>query len=156
MWRKPPNAGILSASRSPMAMSRDGLLPGAMQRVSRRFGTPYISILLTSIFMITVIATLDIADLVKAASTMMLVLFLMVNIAVIIMRASKIQNYMPLYKSPFYPWLQLVGIGLYVFLIIDLVAAMGMMPLLVLGTFVSGGSGISCTSEPGSSGSAHW
>jgi basic amino acid/polyamine antiporter, APA family len=134
------NAGILSASRSPMAMSRDGLLPGALQRVSKRFGTPYISIILTSAFMIAVIALLDIADLVKAASTMMLVLFLMVNVAVIIMRASKIQNYRPLYKSPFYPWLQLIGIALYLFLIIDMVAAMGLMPLLVLGGFVSAGS----------------
>ena len=134
------NAGMLSASRSPMAMSRDGLLPSLLQRVSVRFGTPYISILFTSAFMITVIAILDIADLVKAASTMMLVLFLMVNVAVIIMRASKIQNYRPLYKSPFYPWLQLAGIGLYLFLIIDMVAEMGMMPLLVLGAFVSAGS----------------
>ena len=134
------NAGILSASRSPMAMSRDGLLPGAMQRVSERFGTPYISILFTSAFMIMVIAVLDIADLVKAASTMMLVLFLLVNAAVIVMRASKIQNYRPLYRSPFYPWLQLVGIGLYLFLIVDMVAEMGLMPLVVLGAFLSAGA----------------
>ncbi|MCP4377981.1 MAG: amino acid permease [bacterium] len=134
------NAGILSASRSPMAMSRDGLLPGILRKVSPKFGTPHISIILTSAFMIAVIALLDISDLVKAASTMMLVLFLLVNVAVIIMRASKIQNYRPLYRSPFYPWLQLIGIGLYLFLIIDMVAAMGMMPLMVLGGFVSAGS----------------
>ena len=130
------NGGILTASRSPMAMSRDGLLPVGMQMVSDRFGTPHVSILATSAFMITVIAVLDIPDLVKAASTMQLVLFLLVNVAVIIMRTSKIQNYRPLYKSPLYPWLQLVGIGLYVFLILDMVAKMGMMPLLVLGGFV--------------------
>ena len=134
------NGGILAASRSPMAMSRDGLLPGIMQKVSKRFGTPYISILVTSTFMIVVITILDIPDLVKAASTMMLVLFLMVNIAVIIMRASKIQNYRPLYRSPFYPWLQLAGTAIYLFLIIDMIAEMGIMPLLVLGGFMLAGS----------------
>ena len=134
------NGGILAASRSPMAMSRDGLLPGILQKVSRRFGTPYLCILLTSGFMIAVIALLDIADLVKAASTMKLVLFLMVNVAVIIMRTSRIENYRPLYRSPLYPWLQLLGIVIYVFLIIDMVAEMGRMPLLVLGAFVLAGT----------------
>ncbi|MDP6546950.1 MAG: amino acid permease [Phycisphaerae bacterium] len=134
------NGGILAASRNPMAMSRDGLLPEVMQRVSKRFGTPYVSILLTSVFMITVIAILDVADLVKAASTMMLVLFLMVNVAVIIMRGSKIQNYRPLYRSPFYPWLQLAGIAVYLFLITDMVAEMGWIPLLVLGGFMLAGA----------------
>ena len=134
------NAGILAASRSPMAMSHDGLLPGVLQRVSHRFGTPYVSILFTSAFMMTVIAALDIADLVKAASTMMLVLFLLVNGAVIIMRASKIQNYRPLYKSPLFPWLQIAGIAIYLFLIIDMVAEMGWIPLVVLGAFLSAGA----------------
>ena len=134
------NGGILAASRSPMAMSRDGLLPGVLQKVSERFGTPHLCILLTSGFMITVIALLDIADLVKAASTMKLVLFLMVNVAVIIMRTSRIQNYRPLYRSPLFPWLQLVGIGVYLFLIIDMVAEMGRTPLLVLGGFVVSGA----------------
>ncbi|HHH76740.1 MAG TPA: hypothetical protein ENL03_06925, partial [Phycisphaerae bacterium] len=101
---------------------------------------PYVSILITSAFTITVIAILDIADLVKAASTMMLVLFLLVNLSVIIMRASKIQNYRPLYRSPFYPWLQLVGIGLYLFLIIEMIAAMGTVPLAALGAFLSAGA----------------
>jgi amino acid transporter/mannitol/fructose-specific phosphotransferase system IIA component (Ntr-type) len=134
------NAGILAASRNPMAMSRDGLLPEIMQRVSKRFGTPHVSVLLTGAFMVAVIAILDIADLVKAASTMMLVLFLMVNGAVIIMRGSKIQNYRPLYRAPFYPWLQLTGIAVYLFLIIDMIAEMGWVPLIVLGGFMLAGA----------------
>jgi len=130
------NSGILAASRNPLAMSRDGLLPDVLHRVSRRFHTPYVSILLTSFFMIVVIAVLDVADLVKAASTMMLVLFLMVNVAVIIMRGSRIQNYRPLYRAPLFPWLQLAGIGVYAFLIVEMTAEMGMVPLLVLGGFL--------------------
>jgi len=125
------NGGILAASRSPMAMSRDGLLPGVVEKVSRRFATPYVSILITSAFIIVVIAVLSITNLVKVASTMMLMLFVLVNLAVLIMRGSKIQNYRPLYKAPFYPWLQVAGIVVYLFLI----AEMGRIPLLTTGAF---------------------
>jgi len=125
------NGGLLTASRSPMAMSRDRLLPGAMQKVSRRFGTPHVSILLTSAFMIGVIAVLSIPDLVKVASAMMLMLFALVNVAVLIMRSSGLQNYRPLYKAPFYPWLPLAGIAVYLLLIVD----MGMVPLAMTGSF---------------------
>jgi len=125
------NSGILTASRSPMAMSRDGLLPRAFQRLSGRLGTPYVSILLTSAFMIAVIVTMDIERLVKVASTMMLLLFVLSNLAVLIMRSSRIQNYRPLYRCPAYPWLQLAGIAVYLLLI----AEMGMVPLLTTGAF---------------------
>ena len=129
------NSGILAASRSPMAMGRDGLLPAAMKKLSGRFATPFVSILVTSGFMIAAIASLRIEDLVKAASTMMLMLFAMVSLSVIIMRSSGIQNYRPLYKAPFYPWLQIAGIAAYLFLIAD----MGAAALLVTLMFVLAG-----------------
>ncbi|GAH98354.1 unnamed protein product [marine sediment metagenome] len=44
------NGGILAASRSPMAMSRDRLLPPLLAQVSSRFKTPHISIVLTGGF----------------------------------------------------------------------------------------------------------
>ncbi|MBN1593506.1 MAG: amino acid permease, partial [Candidatus Coatesbacteria bacterium] len=62
------NGGIASASRSPMAMSRDGLLPSFLHKLSPGRGTPTISILLTSSFMILVIAFLSLENLVKTAS----------------------------------------------------------------------------------------
>jgi len=130
------NSSILSASRSPLAMSRDGLLPKFLDRVSGRFNTPHVSILITSTFMIATIALLSIENLVKFASTMMLMLFLLVNVAVLIMRGSKIQNYRPLFRAPLYPWTQLAGIVLYLFLI----AEMGSVPLLTTGAFALAGT----------------
>jgi amino acid transporter len=62
------NGGIFAASRSPMAMSRDRLLPPPLARVNNRFKTPHISILLTGGFMIVAIVFLDIEKLVKTAS----------------------------------------------------------------------------------------
>ncbi len=130
------NAGILSASRSPLAMSRDGLLPRRFAKVSRRFGTPYVSVLLTGGFMIAMIALLRISDLVKVASTMMLILFLLVNVAVLVMRGSRLQNYRPLYRSPLYPWVQIAGVLIYAALVGMLAAKLGPVPLLTAGGFI--------------------
>ena len=125
------NAGILSASHSPMAMGRDDLLPRFLGKINKRFHTPHVSILATAIFMIGVIAFLSIENLVKTASTMMILMFLFVNISVIIMRASKLQNYRPVFHCPLYPWIQIAAIILYVFLIIE----MGAVPLLITAGF---------------------
>ena len=69
------NAGLLAASRDPMAMGKDQLLPGFFAKISKR-GTPTFSILFTSFFMIFVILFLDIESLVKTASLLKILLFL--------------------------------------------------------------------------------
>ncbi len=126
------NAGILSASRSPMAMSRDKLLPGFFRDVNARYGTPHVSIILTSFFMIVVILFLALEDLVKTASTLMLILFMFVNLAVIVMRESRIHSYRPSFVCPFYPWLQIAALLAYGFLIFE----MGEVPIIITGAFI--------------------
>ncbi len=128
------NAGILAASRIPMAMSRDRLLPSVLGRVHERFHTPHWAILLTGLFMIAAIAFLDLVTLVKIASTMQITLFILVNLAVIIMRESRIQHYRPTFRSPAYPWGQIAAIVLYG----ALVFKMGMIPLAVTAVFFGG------------------
>lgn len=129
------NAGIMTASRAPMAMSRDELVPGFFQKVNLKFGTPHFSILFTGAFMIAVILFLTLEDLVKTASTLMILLFAFVNLSLIIMRESKIQNYQPKFRAPLYPWLQIVAIVGYGFLIVE----MGTLPLLITGIFLVSG-----------------
>jgi len=126
------NGGIMAASRSPMAMSRDQLLPPLLARVNERFKTPHTSILLTGGFMITAIVFLDIELLVKTASTLMIILFILVNASVIIMRESRIQSYRPKFKSPLYPYIHIFAILAYSALIID----MGKVPLLISASFI--------------------
>jgi amino acid transporter/mannitol/fructose-specific phosphotransferase system IIA component (Ntr-type) len=127
------NAGILSASRYPLAMSRDHLLPQFFGKVNKRFGTPHVSILFTGIFMICMIAFFDIENLVKAASTMQLLLFIYVNASVIIMRESKLPTYRPSYRSPLYPYIQIAAILIYIFLIVE----MGALPIIITGVFTA-------------------
>jgi mannitol/fructose-specific phosphotransferase system IIA component (Ntr-type) len=126
------NGGILSTSRYPRAMSRDQLLPPTLGRISERFATPYVSVILTGVFMISAIAFLEIEVLVKTASTLMLILFVLVNASVIIMRESQIQSYRPKFRSPFYPYIHVLAIVAYGALIVD----MGWVPLSVTTGFV--------------------
>ncbi|MBN1360290.1 MAG: amino acid permease [Sedimentisphaerales bacterium] len=126
------NGGILAASRSPMAMSRDQLVPGFLARVNKRFGTPHSGVLLTGAFMIAAIVFLDIEALVKTASTLMIILFILDNASVIAMRESKIQSYRPLFRSPMYPYFHIFAIVAYAMLIVD----MGRVPLSISGGFV--------------------
>jgi len=126
------NGGLLAASRYPMAMSRDQLLPSVLGRISKRFSTPHLSVLLTGAFMISAIAFLDLEVLVKTASTLMLILFILVNISVIIMRESRIQSYRPKFKSPLYPYIHILAVLAYSALIVD----MGWVPLSITAGFV--------------------
>jgi APA family basic amino acid/polyamine antiporter len=112
------NAGILAASRNPMAMANDNLLPSFIAKVSLRFKTPVVSLLITSVFMICVIVFLDIEGLVKVASTMFLINYSFVNVSVILMRESKIVSYKPSFKTPLYPFINIAGIVIYMTLII--------------------------------------
>ncbi len=130
------NAGILSASRLPLAMSRDKLLPEFFRKINFRFKTPHISIFITSGFMIFTILFLNLEDLIKTASTLQIILFIFVNAAVIIMRESKIQTYRPTFRAPLYPWLQIFGIVVPAFLIFE----MGKVALSITGIFVAGTS----------------
>ncbi len=125
------NAGLLAASRAPLAMAKDNLLPAFFSRVNLKFKTPVISILITSLFMVLVITFLELEGLVKVASTMMLILFSFVNISVILMRESKIVSYKPSFKSPLYPYIQIAGVAVYLALIIE----MGAVPLIITSGF---------------------
>jgi APA family basic amino acid/polyamine antiporter len=127
------NVGIFCASRFPMAMSGDQLLPPLFQRVNFRFRTPHVSILITGSMMILAVLFLTLEDLVKTASTFMIILFMSMNIAVIIMRESRIPSYRPTLHAPLYPWLQVSGIAVSGFLIFK----MGRVPLSITGIFLA-------------------
>jgi amino acid transporter/mannitol/fructose-specific phosphotransferase system IIA component (Ntr-type) len=129
------NAGILSASRYPIAMSRDKLLPPVFKRINSRFSTPHYSIFFTGLFMALAIAFLKLELLVKVASTFLIILFMLANLAVIIMRESRIQNYRPKFTSPLYPWMQIAGMISGLFLILE----MGIITYKITGLFAAAG-----------------
>ena len=103
------NAGLLSASRYPLAMARDRLMPDRFAKLGQH-QTPAFSIIVTAGLMIAIILLLDEEGIAKLASTFQLFIFMLVNFAVIVMRESHIESYDPGYRSPLYPWMQYFGI----------------------------------------------
>ena len=119
------NSGILSASRYPLAMSRDHLLPKFFHKFSRK-NIPINSVVFTVAMIVFCIVAFDPSKIAKLASSVMLLVFALNCLAVIIMRESHIEAYDPSYKAPFYPWLPLFGIISSFVIVIE----MGQAPLL--------------------------
>ena len=113
------NAGILSASRYPYAMAKDKLIPTHLAELGR-FGTPTKSVLLTVVAMIAVLLVFEVEAVAKLASAFQLVLFALICVAVIVMRESRIDEYKPGFKAPLYPWLQIAGIIISLWLISEM------------------------------------
>jgi len=119
------NAGILSSSRYPFAMARDSLAPESLTEIHEEWGTPAKSITLTGGVMLALIAFVPIESIAKLASAFQIVVFAMVNAAVVAFREGE-AAYDPSFQSPLYPWTQVSGIvgGL------ALVGFMGTVPLV--------------------------
>ena len=130
------NAGILSASRYPLAMARDRLVPAGFSKLGR-FGTPTLSILVTAGLMVLIIFGLSEEGVAKLASAFQLLIFALLNLAVIIMRESGIPSYAPGFRSPLYPWMQAAGIVIALLLI----AEMGNLSILFTAAIVVAGIG---------------
>jgi len=126
------NAGILAASKTPVAMSQDGLLPAVFSAYHEKLKTPVVSIAITTVLMVLILLLFSVEDVVKMASTMIILLFFLVNLAVVIMRKSGIQNYRPTFRSPLCPYIQVVAMICYIILI----AGMGSKPLALTQSFV--------------------
>lgn len=112
------NAGIMSASRYPLALGRDNLLPPFAAKTNKA-GMPAVAIILTGVLVLAALL-LDIEKLVKAASTVVLSSYILSAVAVLVMRRSQLTNYRPTFRVPLCPWLPLVGIVCFVFLIVDM------------------------------------
>jgi amino acid transporter/mannitol/fructose-specific phosphotransferase system IIA component (Ntr-type) len=103
------NAGILAASRYPLAMGRDKLIPGVFSHVGGR-GTPTVGIAVTVVAILISVTVFDPAGIAKLASAFQMVLFALACLAVIVMRESRIESYDPGFRSPLYPAVQILGI----------------------------------------------
>lgn len=127
------NAGIMGASRYPLALSRDDLLPRFLGKVNARFKTPHIAILVTGILIIAALfLKLDI--IVKAASSVLILTYIFTCLAIIIMRESRLQNYQPRFRAPLYPWIQVFGIIGFVVLLLEIGKEALLASLVLIGS----------------------
>ncbi|MEC7694805.1 MAG: amino acid permease [Candidatus Thermoplasmatota archaeon] len=107
-------AGILASSRFPFAMARDNLLPGFLEDVHGKYGTPHWAIIGTGIAMGLAITFLPVHDVAELASGFKIMIFMLINACVIVLRSSSDCHawYDPEWKTPrgLYPLVQLFGI----------------------------------------------
>lgn len=113
------NAGVMSASRYIYAVSEDDLFPAAFSKLSKRFHSPYRAILLTGgLIFVSVFVNLKI--LIETASIVFIIGYVLAALAVIILRESKLQSYRPSFNAPFYPWIQIICIIVFVLVIVEM------------------------------------
>ncbi len=113
------NAGIMASSRYLFALSRDELLPKFLSRINPKTKTPAPAVIATGIFVI-IAGFLKLNILVEAASLVLILSFILSCLCVIVLRESRVQNYRPTFKTPFYPFLQIIGLLGYLLLIFEL------------------------------------
>lgn len=104
------NAGVLGTSRFLLAMSRDSLLPDWLGRVDRRFLTPRNAVIVTGGVLLALIAFVPVVKLAKLASAFLILVFSMENLSLIAFRESDLDFYDPEFRSPGYPFVQIVGV----------------------------------------------
>lgn len=125
------NAGILSASRYPLAMGRDRVLPDFFSKLGAH-GTPTAGIVVSVGLILLSVILFDPTKIAKLASAFQLMIFAFACLAVMVMRESRIESYDPGFRSPLYPGVQIVGVlGAF-----WLIGNMGILPTLFTGGLI--------------------
>ncbi len=105
------NASILSSARINFAMGRDKIVTNWLNEIHPNFATPYRSILVTGALIIAFIVLLgqDLSILATAASVLHLVVYALMNLALIAFREADVPDYDPDFTVPLYPITPIVG-----------------------------------------------
>ncbi|MWV40219.1 amino acid permease [Natrialba sp. INN-245] len=111
------NAGILTASRYPLALSRDDLFLKKFEYIHPRFNTPSVAILTTGAVIVFIVATQEVDEIAKMAGAFQILVYILVCGALIAFRERDLEWYDPDFFTPGYPWVQLFGIVSGVFII---------------------------------------
>lgn len=103
------NASILASSRINFAMGRDKLVTDWLNAIHDRFATPHRSIALTGGLILLFIVIGDVKTLAKAGSVLHLIVYGLLNLALIVMREADVPDYQPDYRVPLYPVVPILG-----------------------------------------------
>ncbi|WP_224338160.1 amino acid permease [Haloprofundus halobius] len=105
------NASILASARINFAMGRDKIVTNWLNEIHPNYATPYRSILVTGALIIVFIALLgqEIEVLAKAASVLHLIVYALMNVALIVFREADTPEYDPDFTVPLYPITPILG-----------------------------------------------
>ena len=113
------NAGLMGAARYPVALARDRYAPCVFAGVwgGRRIPGP--ALLLTGA-VVAAVQFMGIETLVTVASTVVMLSYILTNLSVIILRESRVMNYRPSFRTPFYPALPIACMSVFALLVVKL------------------------------------
>jgi amino acid transporter len=120
------NAGVIASARYPFAMARNSLAPSFLAQIGKRSGAPVAGITVTGVALILLVLFVPLIELAKLASAFQLLVFALVNLALIAFREAHLDWYRPEFRSPWYPVPQVFGI----IAALLLLTQMGIIPLL--------------------------
>jgi len=103
------NASILASSRINFAMGRDKLISAKLNAIHPTFATPYRSIAVTGGLILLFIVVGDVKTLAKAGSVLHLIVYGLLNVALIVMREADTPEYDPEFTVPLYPAVPVLG-----------------------------------------------
>ncbi len=103
------NASILASSRINFAMGRDKLITPKINEVHPRFATPYRAIAITGGLILVFIIFGNLELLATAGSVLHLIVYGLLNIALIVFREANPENYQPDFEVPLYPIVPVLG-----------------------------------------------
>ncbi|WP_418155430.1 APC family permease [Actinoalloteichus caeruleus] len=89
---------MLMASRLLYGMARERIIPGRFGLVHPRRRTPWVAIVVTTAVAVVLVSTVDIALLGGTTSLMLLVVFTVVNVAVLVLRREPVAH--PHFRAP--------------------------------------------------------
>jgi APA family basic amino acid/polyamine antiporter len=98
---------IYSSSRTIFALSRDNLLPKVFSRIDKRFGTPTISVIISSLISILLVLSGNINFVVSIVNFGSLFNFIFTNLSLI--KLKKEINKKPKFELPFHPLIPIAG-----------------------------------------------
>jgi len=110
---------LLGQSRVFFSMSRDGLLPPWAGAIHPRFRTPWISSMITGIFVATFAGTIPISVLGQLVSIGTLLAFVIVCAAILILRKRRPDLERP-FRTPLVPYVPILGILVFLLLMVSL------------------------------------
>lgn len=99
---------ILGQSRIFAIMSKDGLLPNPIAKISERFQTPFLSTILVTIACIILAGIFPVAILGQLTNMGALLAFAIVCFGILVLRYRQPTLHRP-FKTPFVPWVPLAG-----------------------------------------------
>ncbi|WP_067801473.1 amino acid permease [Actinomadura formosensis] len=110
---------LLGQSRIFFAMSRDGLMPGWLSAVHPRFGTPYRATVIMGVIVAVLAGFIPLAELAELVNIGTLFAFLVVSIAVVILRRTR-PDLPRAFRTPWVPLTPILSVLACLFVMINL------------------------------------